>query len=280
MQLAKSTNFDPKRRSVQAAIDTSVMRGAASEGAPARVPARGAARPILATASAAAESNPFVGEDVLNLDAYGGRTIARREISCVEVSAAYLDHIERINPKFNAIVSLRAREQIIAEAREKDALLSQGIWQKCELADGSVRSRLGSPPGKTAPRVRACDLLDFCQRRFRFYFAMAILTRSSVPAVQSFVERPMASFNDRVGVSENAQGSQPVACSTGVESAVSLVAQPTLSLISRLTGRLRSWRRRAHERAELAQMSQAELHDIGVLSADRWEEINKPFWRE
>jgi uncharacterized protein YjiS (DUF1127 family) len=90
----------------------------------------------------------------------------------------------------------------------------------------------------------------------------------------------MASFNDRVGVSESAQGSQPVACSTGVKSAVSLVAQPTLSLISCLTGRLRSWRRRAQERAELAQMSQAELHDIGVLSADRWEEINKPFWRE
>ena len=33
---------------------------------------------------------------------------------------------------------------------------------------------------KRHPRVRACDLLDFCQRRFRFYFAMAILTRSSV----------------------------------------------------------------------------------------------------
>ena len=57
-------------------------------------------------------------------------------------------------------------------------------------------------------------------------------------------------------------------------------APPTLSLISRLTGKLRTWRRRARERAELARMSQGELHDIGVLSANRWEEIHKPFWRE
>jgi uncharacterized protein YjiS (DUF1127 family) len=38
------------------------------------------------------------------------------------------------------------------------------------------------------------------------------------------------------------------------------------------------WRRRSRERAELARMSEAELHDIGITSADRWAEINKPFW--
>jgi len=27
-------------------------------------------------------------------------------------------------------------------------------------------------------------------------------------------------------------------------------------------------------------MSDAELHDIGVSSTDRWAEINKPFWRK
>jgi uncharacterized protein YjiS (DUF1127 family) len=89
----------------------------------------------------------------------------------------------------------------------------------------------------------------------------------------------MASFYDRAGVSKGARGSQPVAFSTGVKSAVGLVAPPTLSLIARLTGKLRTWRKRAQERAELAQMSQCELHDISVLSADRWAEIHKPFWR-
>ena len=44
--------------------------------------------------------------------------------------------------------------------------------------------------------------------------------------------------------------------------------------------RLRTWRRRARERAELARMSDAELHDIGISSTDRWAEINKPFWRK
>jgi uncharacterized protein YjiS (DUF1127 family) len=40
-----------------------------------------------------------------------------------------------------------------------------------------------------------------------------------------------------------------------------------------------SWRRRARERDELARMSDGELHDIGVTSAERWAEIKKPCWR-
>jgi uncharacterized protein YjiS (DUF1127 family) len=39
------------------------------------------------------------------------------------------------------------------------------------------------------------------------------------------------------------------------------------------------WRRRDRERAELARMSEAELHDIGVTSAERWAEVHKPRWR-
>jgi uncharacterized protein YjiS (DUF1127 family) len=42
---------------------------------------------------------------------------------------------------------------------------------------------------------------------------------------------------------------------------------------------LQVWRRREHERSELARMTDAELHDIGITSAERWAEINKPFWR-
>ena len=42
---------------------------------------------------------------------------------------------------------------------------------------------------------------------------------------------------------------------------------------------LQSWRRRARERDELARMSDGELHDIGVSSAERWAEISKPCWR-
>jgi uncharacterized protein YjiS (DUF1127 family) len=49
--------------------------------------------------------------------------------------------------------------------------------------------------------------------------------------------------------------------------------------ISHWRNELQSWRRRARERDELARMSDGELHDIGVTSAERWAEINKPCWR-
>ena len=55
--------------------------------------------------------------------------IASREVSCVEVAAAYLDQIEHTNPTYNAIVSLRERDDILADAREKDELLTRGIRQ-------------------------------------------------------------------------------------------------------------------------------------------------------
>ena len=42
---------------------------------------------------------------------------------------------------------------------------------------------------------------------------------------------------------------------------------------------LQSWRRRSRERDELARMSDGELHDIGLTSAERWSEISKPCWR-
>jgi uncharacterized protein YjiS (DUF1127 family) len=48
---------------------------------------------------------------------------------------------------------------------------------------------------------------------------------------------------------------------------------------ARWRGALQEWRRRDRERGELARMSEVELHDIGVTSAERWVEINKPFWR-
>jgi amidase len=49
-----------------------------------------------------------------------------REVSCVEVMTAYLDHIERLNPRVNAIVALRDRAELLAEAKEKDAQIARG----------------------------------------------------------------------------------------------------------------------------------------------------------
>ena len=55
--------------------------------------------------------------------------IHAKRVSCVEVMTAYLDHIARLNPKVNAIVSLRDRADLLTEAREKDAALARGEGQ-------------------------------------------------------------------------------------------------------------------------------------------------------
>jgi uncharacterized protein YjiS (DUF1127 family) len=90
----------------------------------------------------------------------------------------------------------------------------------------------------------------------------------------------MANFNDHTSVGEIGQGAWPAVFLTGVKSAALLVAAFTLTPISRLTDMARTWRRRALERAELARMSEYELHDIGVSSADHWTETHKRFWRK
>src|SRR6516164_7147769 len=52
--------------------------------------------------------------------------IRSRRVSCVEVMNAYLDHIEDLNPKVNAIVALQDRLGLLAQARERDAQLARG----------------------------------------------------------------------------------------------------------------------------------------------------------
>ena len=54
--------------------------------------------------------------------------ISAKKVSCVEVMTAYLDHIGRVNPKVNAIVSLQPRDMLLAEAKAKDADLAAGRY--------------------------------------------------------------------------------------------------------------------------------------------------------
>jgi uncharacterized protein YjiS (DUF1127 family) len=44
--------------------------------------------------------------------------------------------------------------------------------------------------------------------------------------------------------------------------------------------KLREWRRRSHDRHELASLSDMMLHDIGISRAEAVYLANKPFWRE
>jgi amidase len=65
--------------------------------------------------------------DIVMMDAEAlAEAIRARKVSCVEVMTAFLDHIERLNPKVNAIVALQERAGLLAQAREKDGELARG----------------------------------------------------------------------------------------------------------------------------------------------------------
>ena len=66
-------------------------------------------------------------DEIVLMDAAAlSKAIHARKLSCVEVMSAYLDHIERINPKVNAIVALQERGDLLTRARERDARLARG----------------------------------------------------------------------------------------------------------------------------------------------------------
>src|SRR6195256_2334258 len=54
------------------------------------------------------------------------RAIRAKQVSCVEVMKAYLDHIDALNPKVNAIVSLQDRGDLLAQAKARDDELGRG----------------------------------------------------------------------------------------------------------------------------------------------------------
>jgi amidase len=56
------------------------------------------------------------------------RAIKPKRVSCVEVMTAYLDHIEVLNPRVNAIVSLQDRSGLLAQAKARDDQLARGEY--------------------------------------------------------------------------------------------------------------------------------------------------------
>src|SRR5204863_1886050 len=65
--------------------------------------------------------------NIVMMDALAlSRAIQSKQVSCVEVMNAYLDHIDALNPKVNAIVSLQDRGGLVAQARARDEQLSRG----------------------------------------------------------------------------------------------------------------------------------------------------------
>jgi amidase len=65
--------------------------------------------------------------DLVLMDATSlAAAIHSRRVSCVEVMTAYLDHIEKLNARVNAMVSIQDRGGLLAQARERDVQLARG----------------------------------------------------------------------------------------------------------------------------------------------------------
>jgi amidase len=86
-----------------------------------------------ATVSAAAYSPPGQASvehrtnELVLMDATSlAKAIHSRRVSCTEVMSAYLDHIERLNSKVNAIVALQDHRALLEVARERDNQLARG----------------------------------------------------------------------------------------------------------------------------------------------------------
>lgn len=91
--------------------------------------------------------------------------IRSKLVSCREVMTAYLDQIEKFNPKVNAIVSLQSRDGLLRQADECDQQLARGErrgWMhgfphavKDLAATKGIRTTQGSPLTDTVPQKDA-----------------------------------------------------------------------------------------------------------------------------
>src|SRR5689334_13558768 len=88
----------------------------------------------LAASAAAASAIPSKAlsksmstSDIVTMDGTAlSRAIHTKKLSCAEVMTAYLAHIERMNGKVNALVALQDPDQLLQQAKERDAQLARG----------------------------------------------------------------------------------------------------------------------------------------------------------
>src|ERR1700686_2287471 len=89
--------------------------------------ATGAAIGVATTSVPQPAAASVLRSDIVMMDAVAlSSAIHTRQVSCVEVMTAYLDHIDRLNPKVNAIVALQDRAGLLTQAMERDAQLARG----------------------------------------------------------------------------------------------------------------------------------------------------------
>ncbi|GAC1457596.1 MAG: amidase [Steroidobacteraceae bacterium] len=89
--------------------------------------AAGAAASLAAPAFARPARVVSGAPDLVMLDALAlASAIRGRQVSCVEVMTAYLDHIGQLNPRVNAIVALQDRGALLAQSEARDRQVARG----------------------------------------------------------------------------------------------------------------------------------------------------------
>ena len=92
----------------------------------------------------------------LDLDAVALLALLReRKLSAAELMAATLDWIAALNPSFNAIIALRDRDGLMAEARRKDAGAPEGALFGLPLAIKDLSAAKGLPMTMGSPLLKA-----------------------------------------------------------------------------------------------------------------------------
>ncbi len=85
-------------------------------------------------------------------------SIHRRDVSCREVMAAYLDRIDQENPAINAIVSRRDRDDLLGEAAQRDEEIAGGV--SCGWMHGIPQAIKDLAPVKGLPMTMGSRLLE------------------------------------------------------------------------------------------------------------------------
>ena len=149
-----------------------------------------AAGPLVGESRAARENQAVALHrsvpELVMMDARAlSKAIATRQVSCREVMATFVDHIERTNPKVNAIVSLQPREGLLKQATERDAQLARGEYHgwlhgfphavKDLAPTKGIRTTWGSPLLDTVPEQDAL----FVERLRRS--GVVLIGKSNVP---------------------------------------------------------------------------------------------------
>jgi amidase len=74
-------------------------------------------------------SNDLLEQSALSLSA----SIHSKSLSCLELMQAVLKQIDRYNPRYNAIISMKPEEQLLEQARAYDAMLARGYHKPLRI---------------------------------------------------------------------------------------------------------------------------------------------------